>query len=203
MKIESIVVIGAGTVGRGLAYAAALGGFPTMLEDVSASTVERGMAYIRERLDEGVARGTVTADARVAALGRISTSSVVEEACRQGDLLIEAVPEDMETKLEIFTIFDKFARPGAIFVSTTSSLSVSETATITFCPERCVGMHFFDPVPRMKLLEIVRALETSEETLRACVEAGKRMADDVVVVKEALGSWPAGATLRARGESST
>lgn len=192
MKIESIAVIGAGPLGRGIAYAVALGGFRTMLEDVSASTLDQGMAYIRGSLDEAVARGAVTLAARDQALARISTSSVVEEACRQGDLLIEAVPEDMETKLEIFTLFDKFARPGAIFASTTSSFSVSETATITFCPERCVGMHFLNPVPKMKLLEIVRAMDTSEETLQACVEAGRRMAEDVVVVKEILGSMPAG-----------
>jgi 3-hydroxybutyryl-CoA dehydrogenase len=187
MKIESIAVIGAGTMGRGIAYAAALGGFRTVLEDVSASTLEAGMAYIRASLDEGVARAKVTPEAREAALARISVSSAVEEACRQGDLLIEAVPEDMETKLEIFTLFDKFAKPGAIFASNTSSLSVTEMATITFCPERCIGMHFFNPVPKMKLLEIVRALETSEETLRACVEVGERMGKEVVVVKETPG----------------
>jgi 3-hydroxybutyryl-CoA dehydrogenase len=187
MKIESIAVIGAGTMGRGIAYAAALGGFRTVLEDVSASTLEAGMAYIRASLDEGVARAKVTPEAREAALARISVSSAVEEACRQGDLLIEAVPEDMETKLEIFTLFDKFAKPGAIFASNTSSLSVTEMATITFCPERCIGMHFFNPVPKMKLLEIVRALETSEETLRACVEVGGRMGKEVVVVKETPG----------------
>jgi 3-hydroxybutyryl-CoA dehydrogenase len=191
MKIESIAVIGAGTTGRGIAYAAALGGFRTVLEDVSASTLEEGMAYIRASLDDGVARAKLTAEARDLALECISTSSVVEEACRRGDLLIEAVPEDMETKLEIFTLFDKFARPGAIFASNTSSLSVTEMATITFCPERCIGMHFFNPVPKMKLLEIVRALETSEETLRACVEAGGRMAEKVVVVKETLDYYPA------------
>src|ERR1700729_2603517 len=103
MKIESIVVIGAGPRGRGIAYAAALGGFRTLLEDVSASTLEQGIGYIRERLDEGVARRTLTAEARDRALGCISSSTVVEQACRQGDLLIEAVPEDIETKLEIFT----------------------------------------------------------------------------------------------------
>src|ERR1700677_2145139 len=155
MKIESIVVIGAGPLGRGIAYAAALGGFRTLLEDVSASTLEQGMDFVRASLDDGVARRLVTAEARDRTLARLSTSTVVEEACRQGDLLIEAVPEDIETKLEIFTIFDKFARPGAIFASNTSSLSISEIATITFCPERCVGLRFFDPVPKMKLLEIV------------------------------------------------
>ena len=200
MKIESIVVIGAGPLGRGIAYAAALGGFRTLLEDVSASTLEQGVSYIRASLDDGVAGGTVSAQARDRALAQISTSTVVEQACRQGDLLIEAVPEDIETKLEIFTIFDKFARPGAIFASNTSSLSVSEIATITFCPERCVGMHFLDPVPKMKLLEIVRALKTSDETLHACVAAGRRMAEEVVVMKDTRGSLPAGSSPRKDSE---
>jgi 3-hydroxybutyryl-CoA dehydrogenase len=195
MKVESIAVIGAGPAGRRIAYAAALGGFRTILEDVSASTLEQGMAYIRESLAEGVARSLVAPEAREKALEGLSASTVVEDACRFGDLLIEAVPEDMETKLEIFTLFDKFARPGVIFASNTSSLSVTDIAAITFCPERCVGMHFLDPVPKMKLLEIVRALETSEETVQACVEAGLRMSDEVVVVRETLGSLSAGAAL--------
>jgi 3-hydroxybutyryl-CoA dehydrogenase len=195
MKVESIAVIGAGPAGRRIAYAAALGGFRTILEDVSASTLEQGMAYIRESLAEGVARSLVAPEAREKALEGLSASTAVEDACRFGDLLIEAVPEDMETKLEIFTLFDKFARPGVIFASNTSSLSVTDIAAITFCPERCVGMHFLDPVPKMKLLEIVRALETSEETVQACVEAGLRMSDEVVVVRETLGSLSAGAAL--------
>jgi 3-hydroxybutyryl-CoA dehydrogenase len=195
MKVESIAVIGAGPAGRRIAYAAALGGFRTILEDVSASTLEQGMAYIRESLAEGVARSLVAPEAREKALEGLSASTVVEDACRFGDLLIEAVPEDMETKLEIFTLFDKFARPGVIFASNTSSLSVTDIAAITFCPERCVGMHFLDPVPKMKLLEIVRALETSEETVQACVEAGLRMSEEVVVVRETLGSLSAGAAL--------
>jgi 3-hydroxybutyryl-CoA dehydrogenase len=195
MKIESIGVIGAGPAGRRIAYAAALGGFRTILEDVSASTLEQGMAYIRDTLAEGVAGSLIAREARERALERLSASTVVEDACRYGDLLIEAVPEDMETKLEIFTLFDKFARPGVIFASNTSSLSVTDIAAITFCPERCVGMHFFDPVPKMKLLEIVRALETSEETVQACLEAGGKMAEEVVVVRETLGSLPASATL--------
>src|SRR3984885_4445216 len=90
----------------------------------------------------------------------------------------------MEVKLEIFTIFDKFARPGAILASNTSSLSITEMATITFRTENCVGMHFFNPVPKMKLLEIVRALETSDETVAACAEVGRRMGKEVVIVRE-------------------
>jgi 3-hydroxybutyryl-CoA dehydrogenase len=187
MEVKTISVIGAGTMGRGIAYAAAFGGYRTILEDVSAPMLEQGLAYIRTSLDEGVARGKVTTEQRDRAVGQLGSASSVEAACREADLVIEAVPEDMELKLEIFTLLDKFAKPGAIFASNTSSLSVTEMATITCRPEKCVGLHFFNPVPKMKLLEIVRALETSEETLAACREVGTRMGKEVVVVKEAPG----------------
>jgi 3-hydroxybutyryl-CoA dehydrogenase len=187
MTINTIAVIGAGTMGRGIAYAAALGGYHTILEDVSPSILEQGIAYIRQTLEEGVARGKVTPEQKDKALARLSTSGAVEDACRQAELLIEAVPEEMETKLEIFTLFDKFAKPGAIFASNTSSLSITEMAAITFRAENCIGMHFFNPVPKMKLLEIVRALETSADTLQSCFEVGRRMGKEVVVVKESPG----------------
>jgi 3-hydroxybutyryl-CoA dehydrogenase len=185
--IETIAVIGAGTMGRGIAYASALGGYRTILEDVSEQMLEKGLAYIRGAFDEGVARGKVTPEARDQALSKISTATRVEDACRTADLVIEAIPEEMESKLEIFTILDKFAKPGAIFASNTSSLSISEMAEITFRQENCIGMHFFNPVPKMKLLEIVRTPQTSEATLEACREAGIRMGKEVVVVRESPG----------------
>ncbi len=166
MEVKTIGVIGAGAMGRGIAYAAAFGGYRTILEDVAPEMLEQGLAYIREALDDGVARCKVTPEQRARALANLTTSSSVEDVCRETDLLIEAVPEEMEVKLEIFTIFDKFAKPNAILASNTSSLSVTEMAAITFRPEKCIGMHFFNPVPKMKLLEIVRALETSEATVR-------------------------------------
>jgi 3-hydroxybutyryl-CoA dehydrogenase len=187
MKVESIGVIGAGTMGRGIAYAAAYGGYRTILEDVSPEMLERGLAYIREALEEGMARGKVSVEQQKIALGNLTTSRSVEDVCRETDLLIEAVPEEMEVKLEIFTIFDKFARPGAILASNTSSLSITELAAITFRAENCIGMHFFNPAPKMKLLEIVRALETSEATVRACAEVGRRMGKEVVVIRESPG----------------
>ena len=187
MEIKTIGVVGAGTMGRGIAYAAAFGGYRTVLEDVSPEMLEQGSAYISHALEEGVARGRVTAEQKSKALANLSTSRSVGDLCREADLLIEAVPEEMEVKLEIFTIFDKFAKPDAIMASNTSSLSITEMASITFRPENCIGMHFFNPVPKMKLLEIVRALETSEATLRACVEAGRRMGKEVVVIRESPG----------------
>jgi 3-hydroxybutyryl-CoA dehydrogenase len=187
MDVKTIGVIGAGSMGRGIAYAAALGGYRTILEDVSPDMLEQGIAYIRQTLDEGISRGKVTPDQKAAALANLTTSRSVEDVCRETDLLIEAVPEEMEVKLEIFTIFDKFARPAAILASNTSSLSITEMAAITFRAQDCIGMHFFNPVPKMKLLEIVRALETSEATVQTCVKVGCRMGKEVVVIRESPG----------------
>jgi 3-hydroxybutyryl-CoA dehydrogenase len=187
MEIRTVGVIGAGTMGRGIAYAAALGGYHTVLEDVSPQMREQGVAYISETLEGGVSRGQVTPEQKEKALVNLSTARSVEDVCREADLLIEAVPEEMEVKLEIFTIFDKFAKPGAILASNASTLSITEMASITFRAEDCIGMHFFDPVPKTKLLEIVRALETSEATLQTCVEVGRRMGKEVVVIRESPG----------------
>ncbi len=187
MEIKTVAVVGAGTMGRGIAYCSALAGYRTILEDVSESVLEQGLEYIRRALDEGISRGKVTEDQKKKSLASIVTSRSVQDACREADLIIEAVPEEMETKLEIFTVLDKFAKPGAVFASNTSSLSITEMAAITFHPQNCIGMHFFNPVQKMKLLEIVRGLETSEETLSACVEVGRRMGKEVVVVRESPG----------------
>src|ERR1700678_4200437 len=132
MEVKTIGVIGAGSMLRGTTYPAALGSYRTVLEDVSPEMLDQGLAYIREALDEGVARGKVSPEQMAIALKNLSTSRSVEDVCRESDLLIEAVPEEMEVKLEIFTIFDKFARPHAILASNTSSLSVTELAAITF-----------------------------------------------------------------------
>lgn len=187
MDVKTIGVIGAGTMGRGIAYAAALGGYRTILEDVMPETLEKGTAWIRRSLDEGVQRGKVEQAASDAALKLLETSSSVENVCREADFLIEAVPEEMELKLELFTLFDKFAKPKAVLASNTSSLSVAEMAEMTYRPELCVGMHFFNPVPKMRLIEIVKAPKTSDTTVEICREVGQRMGKEVVVVKESPG----------------
>ncbi len=187
MEVKTIGVIGAGTMGRGIAYAAALGGYRTILEDVMPENLAAATAWIKKSLEEGVSRGKVVPEDCAAALARIETISAVEAACREADFLIEAVPEEMELKLELYTLFDKFARPYAVLASNTSSLSIAEMAEMTYRPELCVGMHFFNPVPKMRLIEIVRAPKTSEETIAACREVGSRMGKEVVVVKESPG----------------
>jgi len=115
------------------------------------------------------------------------TAKSIEEAAREADLVIEAVPEEMESKIEIFTLLDKICRPTAILASNTSSLSISEIASVTYRAKKCLGMHFFNPVHKMKLLEVVRALDTDDDTLATAVEVGKRMGKEVVVIKEAPG----------------
>lgn len=187
MDVKTIGVIGAGTMGRGIAYAAAFGGYRTVLEDVSPAMLEEGAAYIREAFEEGVTRGKVTREQRDKALANLEVARSAQDACREADLLIEAVPEEMEVKLEIFTIFDRFSKPNAILASNTSPLSITEMAAITFRAESCVGMHFFNPVAKMKLLEVVRGLETSDTTVAECVEVGRRMGKEVVVVRESPG----------------
>jgi len=187
MEVKTIGVIGAGTMGRGIAYAAALGGYHTILEDVMPENLANGRAWIKRALEEGVSRGKALPEDAAAALARIETVSTVEAACREADFLIEAVPEEMELKLELYTLFDKFARPYAVLASNTSSLSIAEMAEMTYRPELCVGMHFFNPVPKMRLIEVVRAPKTSDATISRCREVGARMGKEVVVVKESPG----------------
>ena len=187
MDVKTIAVIGAGTMGRGIAYAAALGEFQTILEDANDSILAKALAWIREAFEEGVKRGKVEPAARDAALARISTSCVVDEAIRDAELIIEAVPEELEMKLELFTIFDKFAKPNAIFASNTSSLSISDFTDIVIYRDRCIGMHFFNPVPKMRLVEIVRTAYTSGETVATCVGVAHRMHKEIVIVNEAPG----------------
>src|SRR5436305_839636 len=174
-------------MGRGIAHAAAVGGYRTILEDLLPNALRKAESEIRAKLDKGVELNKVTAADAEAAFKRLEYAGSVEEAAREADLVIEAVPEEMESKIEIFTLLDKICRPTTILASNTSSLSVTEIASVTYRAKRCLGMHFFNPVHKMKLLEIVRALETDDATLAACVEVGRRMGKEVVVVKESPG----------------
>jgi 3-hydroxybutyryl-CoA dehydrogenase len=185
MDVKTIAVIGAGTMGRGISYVAAYGGYNTVLEDVSRRMLEHAVAWIRCSFEEGVARGKVEPGVRDKALSLLITARTVEDAIRDADLIIEAVPEELEMKVELFTIFDKFAKTGAIFASTASSLSITDFTDIVVSRERCVGMHFSDPVPKMKLIELVRTPYTSDETVDACREVARRMGEEIVVVREA------------------
>src|ERR1700741_1367640 len=174
-------------MGRGIAHVAALGGYQTILEDLLPNALRRAETEIRGNLDKAVELGKVSSDDANAAFGRLRYAGSVEEAAREADLVIEAVPEEMESKIEIFTLLDKICRPGTILASNTSSLSITEIASVTYRARKCVGMHFFNPVHKMKLLEVVRALETDDETIAAATEVGLRMGKEVVVIKESPG----------------
>jgi 3-hydroxybutyryl-CoA dehydrogenase len=186
-QVKTIAVIGAGIMGRGIANAAALGGYRTILEDLLPAALRKAETEIRNNLDKAVELGKVSADDADSAFRRVEYAGSVEEAAREADLVIEAVPEELESKIEIFTLLDKVCRPTTILASNTSSLSVTEIASVTYRARKCVGMHFFNPVHKMKLLEIVRALETDDETLATAVEIGQRMGKEVVVIKESPG----------------
>lgn len=185
MEIKTIAVIGAGIRGRGIAHAALLAGYATVLEDVSDSILANAMTWIRGVFDESVQCGRLDTTARDVALARIATSQVVDEAIRDAELIIETVADELEMKLELFTIFDRFAKPGAIFASAATSLSIGDFSDIVVYRERCIGMRFFDNGPKRNVVEIVRTPHTSEDTVATCVAVAKRMGKKLVIVDEA------------------
>jgi len=193
MEIKTIAIVGATDLGRRIAHASAIAGYRTILEDISPVALERGIRRIAQMLGEDLALGKINAGARDVALASLGTANTAEDASREADLIIEAVSDELEMKLELFTIFDKFAKPGAIFASTTTSLSITDIAGVTFCPERCVGIHFLADEPCANRLELVRGRETSEATFTACREVGLRMGKEVVIVpdiQEFATGWP-------------
>jgi 3-hydroxybutyryl-CoA dehydrogenase len=187
LSIQNIAVLGAGIMGRGIAYAAALGGYATTLQDTSREQLDHATNDISAILEKGVATGKVAEQDALEARKRLRAQLSLDDAVRQADLVIEAVPERMDLKVEIFAHLDRVAPPHAILASNTSSLSITEMAAATRRAPQVVGLHFFNPVHRMKLLEIVRALETSERTLAQCEEVGRRMSKECVTVRESPG----------------
>jgi 3-hydroxybutyryl-CoA dehydrogenase len=185
LSIERIAVLGAGIMGRGIAYAAAVSGFDTRLFDTLSPALEKGRADILNLMEKGVAGGKLAAEARDGA--KLSTHVDLTKAVADADLVIEAAPENIALKCELFAQLDRLTRPDAILATNTSSLSVTEMAGATKRAPLVVGMHFFNPVHRMKLVEIVRALETGPETIEAASVVSMRMGKEPVVVREAPG----------------
>jgi 3-hydroxybutyryl-CoA dehydrogenase len=183
-EIRTIAVIGAGAIGRGIAHASALGGYRTILEDILPGSLRTAAAEMRDYLTKATALGTVSQADADAAFERLEYASTVEHAAREADLVIESVPEEMESKTEIFTLLDKICKPATILAANTFSLSVTEIASVTYRAKKILGMRFAHPVYAMRQLEIVRAVETDDETMAACTEVGRRMGKEVSVVKE-------------------
>ena len=184
---QRVVVIGAGTMGHGIAHVAAVSGFQTTLVDVEALPLERGLAAIRRNLDQGIQKGKVTEADRDAALGRLQGSTELEAALADADVIIEAVPENLELKRTVFARIDRVAPPAALLGTNTSSLPVSEIASATNHPERVVGMHFFNPVHIMELLEIVKGRRTSDLAVEEAKAFGEHLGKTCIVVQDMPG----------------
>ena len=188
--VHAISVIGAGKVGRRIALAAALGGYRTILEDLLPNALRRAGTELRSSLDQAVLAGKISASTADAAFSRVEFAGSVEDAAREADLVIEAGPEEMESKIEIFTLLDKICRPGTILVSNLDSLSITEIARVTYRAKNCLGMRFTDLTENGSRLEIIRGLETDDETVATMAEVGRRMGREVVVVKDTLATLP-------------
>ena len=180
-------MLGAGTMGHGIAQAAARGGYQVLLYDLERRLVEKGLARVRENLEKGVVKGKIERSEMEAAFDRILGTADLEHAAAAVGLVVEAVPEKLDLKQDLFRRVSKLCRSETDLATNTSSLSVTKIAEVTNCPERVVGMHFFNPVHIMKLLEVVRGQRTDEATVRFAVEAGKRMGKTPIVVQDSPG----------------
>lgn len=187
MRIQTIAVLGAGTMGRGIAHVSAQGGYATLLFDTQPEALESALSIVHRNLDKGVALGKVDEDAAERAKQNLVTEAALEAAVAEADLVIEAAPESMPLKIELFARVAEEAPADALFASNTSGLSITEMAAASGRPERFAGMHFFNPVHIMRLVELVRGLETSDDTLEQMREVAERMGKEVVVVNESPG----------------
>ncbi len=186
-SIERAAVLGAGTMGHGIAHVLAACGVETRLFDVSAEAVAGGLAKVEANLDKGVARGKVTEDARAAALANLSGATVLDAAIDGVQAVIEAVPERMELKTGIFGELGEKLDETVLLATNTSSLSITEIADATRHPERVVGMHFFNPVHIMKLVEVVRTERSSDAAAALALGLARRMGKDPIDVRDAPG----------------
>lgn len=181
-----ICVIGTGTMGNGIAHAFAQAGFDVVLKDVAEEALDKAIKSIDKNLSRLLEKAKITAQDKENTLKRISKATK-EEDYKDADLFVEAIPEYIEPKKELFTYLDKISKPEAILASNTSSLSITELAATTTKPDKVIGMHFFNPVPMMKLVEVIRGQETSEETYKKVNDLASKIQKIPVSVNEAPG----------------
>jgi 3-hydroxybutyryl-CoA dehydrogenase len=186
MDIRQVGVIGAGTMGNGIAHVFARGGYSVVLCDVEQRFLDRGIATITKNLDREVAKNKITVEEKASALKNIQP--VTDRAkLAQSDFIVEAATEKLEIKTEIFRDLDRLARPEVILASNTSSISITKLAALTKRPDKVIGMHFFNPVPVMKLVEVIRGLATREETFIAVRDLAVKLEKSPVEVNDAPG----------------
>lgn len=186
MQIHKLSVIGAGTMGRGIASVAALAGYVVTVHEVSQDTLYRSLSAIEQTFQASVRKGNLTLDEMANALERLSLTTDLA-VVDQSDIVIEAIPEDIQLKIKLFKELDRICHPKAVFASNTSALSITELGAATSRPEQVVGMHFFNPVHRMKLVEIVQGLATSDATCQFAERVAVRMGKETVIVNESPG----------------
>ena len=182
--MNNIAVIGSGTMGNGIAHTFAQFGYKVVLIDITEEALDSGLATITKNLDRQVAKGTITEANKKDTLNNISKSTTLETAVKEADLVIEAATENIDLKLQIFRELDAFAKPGAILASNTSSISITHIASVTNRGDKVIGMHFMNPVPVMKLVEVISGYATSEETTARVMELAERLAKTPVEVND-------------------
>jgi 3-hydroxybutyryl-CoA dehydrogenase len=186
MQIERVGVIGAGTMGNGIAQACAVAGVDVAMVDVAASAVAQGLATIDASLARLQKKDRITAEERTAAIARVRGSTDYADLAG-AELIVEAATENVELKLRILSDVDAIAAPGSILASNTSSISITALAAVVRGPARFLGMHFFNPVPLMALVELIRGLQTSDETVATALAFAKRLGKTPIVVKNSPG----------------
>ena len=186
MNITTVGVIGAGTMGNGIAHVFAKGGYPVVLVDVEQRFLDRGLANIGKNLDREVSKAKLTAEQREQALARI-TAVTDRKQLGKCDFIIEAASERYDIKAELFRDLDTICRPEVILSSNTSSISITKLAALTKRPDKVIGMHFFNPVPMMKLVEVIRGLATSDETFAAVRDLATKLEKTPVEVNDSPG----------------
>ncbi len=184
MTIEKITVIGGGTMGNGIAHVCAQQGRDVSLTDVSQDVLDRALATVSKNLDRQVKKEIIDEAARDETLARIRVTTSLEEAVEGSQLVVEAVPENAELKYDLFRRLDGMTAPGTILASNTSSISITAIAAVTGRPDRVIGMHFMNPVPVMKLIEIIRGLATSDDTTAAVVGLSEELGKTPVEVND-------------------
>lgn len=184
MEVNNIMVVGAGIMGRGIAHVAALGGYNVVLVDVGPDILDKALGIIRDNLKKGVELGKVKSEEADAAFARIQTSTDMASAASSADFVIEAVPEDLELKMKVFRTLDSACPAHTILATNTSAKSPTEIGSVTKRPDKIIGMHFFNPAHIMRLVEIIRALDTSEDTVLTTEEVARRMGKETVRVNE-------------------
>jgi 3-hydroxybutyryl-CoA dehydrogenase len=183
MDIRTVGVVGAGTMGNGIAQVFAASGFDVKMRDVGQAQLDRGMGSIQKSLSRFVEKGKISQEDSDAAIGRISTTTEVSELAGC-DLVVEAIFENFDAKAEVFRELDKLLRPEAILASNTSSIDITRLAAVTGRPDRFIGMHFFNPVPLMQLVEIIRGLATGDETYHTIRDLAERLGKTPVEVRD-------------------